>query len=116
MRKREALEDAALSEFQQELVQLGAVLKGDSHKDIYPERLVEGMTVAKAAAYVQDAFKTFLAEADRCRRSGADGSHVVVANPVEDDSAAAAAVVKKKSFLTKVLGCFACGAQSPTSE
>jgi hypothetical protein len=42
------------------------MLNGDCHKDIYPEKLGEDMTVAEAAAYMQDVFKTFLAEVDKC--------------------------------------------------
>lgn len=114
MRQTAALEEAGLSEFQRELVQLGAVLKGDCrNRDIYHDKLGEDMTVAEAAAYVQEAFKTFLAEADKCQKNGADGSHVVVVKPVQENRAGAAAA--KESFTTRLLGCFACGKQSPTS-
>lgn len=108
MRESGAAEQARLSEFQQELVQLGAVLNGDYTKDIYPHKLVEEMTVAEAARYLQDAFKTFLKECERCKKQGADDSYIVVVNP------AAAAAAKKQSFVTKMLGCFACGEQSET--
>ena len=85
----EVLKYRKLLEFQQELGQLGAVLNSDCQKDIYPHKLVEGMTVAGAARHLQDAFKTFLGECEKCRENGADGSHIVAVNPTD----------KKQSFV-----------------
>ncbi|KAE8721401.1 Non-specific phospholipase C5 [Hibiscus syriacus] len=55
-RHSKAKETAKLSDFQEELVQMAAVLKGDHKSDIYPHKLVENMTVAEAAEYVHGAF------------------------------------------------------------
>ncbi|XP_020262700.1 non-specific phospholipase C3-like, partial [Asparagus officinalis] len=107
----EAAEQSKLSEFQQELVQLGAVLNGDYIKDIYPYKLVEQMTVAEAANYTQEAFRTFLNECEKCKKNGADGSYVVVVNPAKGTAAADDNnnEQKKKSVVTKMFGCFVCG-------
>jgi phospholipase C len=71
-------EEAKLSEFQEELVQLAAVLNGDHRKDIYPDKLVENMTVGEAAKYVQEAFKKFQDECAKARESGVDEDEIVV--------------------------------------
>ncbi|XP_039122562.1 LOW QUALITY PROTEIN: non-specific phospholipase C4-like [Dioscorea cayenensis subsp. rotundata] len=59
MRKTDAAEEANLSDFQKELVQLAATLNGDHKKDIYPNKLVENMTVAQGAQYSKDSLKVF---------------------------------------------------------
>lgn len=103
LRPTEAAETAKLSEFQTELVHLGAVLNGDHAKDIYPHKLVENMTVADGAQYVQNALKTFLEECENCRNNGFDGTHVVVVNPARD-----ATVQDTRSLLQKMLSCLLC--------
>ncbi|CAD5164299.1 unnamed protein product [Musa acuminata subsp. malaccensis] len=103
LRPTEAAETAKLSEFQTELVHLGAVLNGDHTKDTYPHKLVENMTVADGAQYVQDALQTFLEECENCRNNGFDGSHVVVVNPARD-----ATVQDTRSLLQKMLSCLLC--------
>uniref|UniRef100_A0A0D9ZFX9 Uncharacterized protein n=1 Tax=Oryza glumipatula TaxID=40148 RepID=A0A0D9ZFX9_9ORYZ len=103
----EAAEQAALTEFQEELVQLGAVLNGDhADEDVYPRKLVEGMTVAEAASYCNAAFKAWMDECDRCRKCGEDGSHIptVVKPPPPSTSSSGSS-----SFASKLLSCFACG-------
>lgn len=85
-------------------MQLGAVLNGDHAKDIYPDKLVEGMTVAEAAKYCNDAFKRFLEECENCRKNGADGSHIVVVKPTNDEPPPK----KKTSFASKMFACFTC--------
>ncbi|THU69491.1 hypothetical protein C4D60_Mb08t14970 [Musa balbisiana] len=104
LRPTEAAETAKLSEFQTELVHLGAVLNGDHAKDIYPHKLVENMTVADGAQYVQNALKTFFEECENCRNNGFDGSHVVVVNPPARD----ATVQDTRSSLQKMLSCLLC--------
>lgn len=112
MRPTEAAEDAKLSEFQQELVQLGATLNGDCTKEIYPHKLVEGMTVAEGAQYVQDAFKTFLGECEKSKKKGEGGSHIVCVKPATEPAvqppAEPAVQKKKKSFAGKMFACLAC--------
>ncbi|RRT36288.1 hypothetical protein B296_00054799 [Ensete ventricosum] len=102
LRPTDAAETAKLSEFQTELVHLGAVLNGDHAKDIYPHKLVVSMTVADGARYVQNALKTFFDECENCRNNGADGSHVVVVNnPARD----ATVQQETRSSWQKMLSC-----------
>ncbi|CAN6461089.1 unnamed protein product [Victoria cruziana] len=100
LRKEEAKEEGKLSEFQQELVQLAAQLNGDCKKDIYPDKLVEEMTVARAAEYVQGAFKLFLDACDRCRKNGMDESETVGIDHLSKQ--------RSKTFIKKVFACFVC--------
>jgi len=94
-------EEAKLSEFQEELVQLAAVLNGDHRKDIYPDKLVENMTVAEAAKYVQQAFKKFQDECAKARESGTDEDEIVVC-ATEYSSA------PSKSFAHRLFSCLIC--------
>ncbi|KAJ6804466.1 putative non-specific phospholipase C4 [Iris pallida] len=81
LRPTEAAEDRNLSDFQKELVQMAAVLNGDYATDVFPDRLVEEMTVAQAASYVLEAFDAFKSACRKCQKNGEDGDHIVVANP-----------------------------------
>lgn len=99
LRSTAAAEHAPLSEFQEELVQLAAVLNGDHTKDAYPSKLVQGMTVAQAARYCNDAFKAFLDECDRCKKCGQDGCYIPTVSPAPDK--------KKTSFASKLMACLA---------
>ena len=81
LRERGANEDALISDFQSELVQLAAVLNGDHTKERYPDKLVQGMTVADAAQYVNDACQKFREECDRCIQAGMDESHIPIVEP-----------------------------------
>ena len=105
LREAEAKENAKLSEFQEELVQMAATLCGDHNKDIYPHKLVENMTVDEAVGYVNTAFKKFLDECERARESGTDESHDI---PIPRDQPVPA---KSKSFASKFLSCIACGSK-----
>ncbi|KAF3958725.1 hypothetical protein CMV_016391 [Castanea mollissima] len=89
---------AKLSEFQEELVQLAAVLNGDHRKETYPDKLVENMTVVEAAKYVKDAFKTFLDECDKARASGVSEEEIVVC----------ATSPSSKSLASKLFSCLIC--------
>ncbi|KAK8944947.1 hypothetical protein KSP39_PZI007866 [Platanthera zijinensis] len=106
MKTTEAAEDRELSDFQRDLVQLASVLNGDHMKDIFPHGLVQGMTVAQAARYTQEAFKIFLHEAERCQGSGAGGSYVVELPPAAERVEEEKKV--KSSRYSKWLACFAC--------
>ncbi|VAH95995.1 unnamed protein product [Triticum turgidum subsp. durum] len=105
MRPAEAAEHATISDFQAELVQLGAALNGDHAKDTYPHKLVEGMTVADAARYCNGAFKAFQDECERCKKCGKDGSHIPTMPPLPPSK-------KRSGFASKMLACFACGHSS----
>ena len=109
LRRTAAAEQAPLSEFQEELVQLAAVLNGDHTKDLYPHKLVEGMTVAEAARYCVDAFKAFHDECEKYMKRGEDGSHIPTVKPSlsgkdKDKS--------KSSFVSKALACLPCARPS----
>lgn len=93
-------DEGKLSEFQEELVQLAAVLNGDHRKDTYPDKLVENMTVAEAAKYVQVAFKKFKDECEKAREGGADEDEIVVC--------ATNASSSSKSIVHKLVSCFIC--------
>lgn len=103
MRERGAKEDVPVSDFQSELVQLAAVLNGDHTKEIYPDKLVEGMTVAEAADYVKDACEKFFKECDRCIKAGMDGSHIPIVAPKVPENQSTG------SRAWKILACFGCG-------
>lgn len=97
-------EDAKLSDFQEEMVQLAAVLNGDHRKDIYPDKLVENMTVAVGANYVQEGFKKFLNECEKARASGVDEEEIVecaTSPPLSSSS-------HNKSFVHKIFSCLIC--------
>ncbi|KAL6654889.1 hypothetical protein ACP70R_008354 [Stipagrostis hirtigluma subsp. patula] len=101
LRSAEAEEHREISEFQTELVQLGAVLNGDHGTHAYENgKLAEGMTVAAAAEYCRDAFDRFLQECERCRECGMDGSHIPTVRPQADPAA--------PSFLSQLCGIFSC--------
>ena len=105
LREAEAKENAKLSEFQEELVQMAATLCGDCRKeDIYPHKLVENMTVGEAVDYVKDAFKRFLDECERAKESGADESTICV--PLIDLPPTRP---NKKSMASKFFSCLVCG-------
>ncbi|XP_006663021.2 non-specific phospholipase C4-like [Oryza brachyantha] len=113
LREAEAEEHREISEFQAELVQLGAALNGDHDKEGYdPEGLVQGMTVAAAAAYCGDAFDLFREECHRCRDSGMDGSHVPMVQPAPAPAPAPVdppePAPARPSALSKLCGCLPC--------
>ncbi|KAK6162747.1 hypothetical protein DH2020_002588 [Rehmannia glutinosa] len=102
MRESEANEDAKLSEFQEELVQMCAVLKGDHGKDIFPHNIVKDMKVVEAVDYVGGAFQKFKDDCDIAIKNGADESHIVcLANQPQKRVS--------KSLKRKLFSCLACG-------
>ncbi|KAL6964877.1 Non-specific phospholipase C4, partial [Sarracenia purpurea var. burkii] len=105
LRATEAKENAKLTEFQEELVQMAATLCGDHKKDIYPDKLVENMTVGQAVKYVNSAFKKFL---DECEKEMDNGAGESSATPKVEPAAQA----KSKSFASKFFSCIACGSRS----
>ncbi|XP_039158710.1 non-specific phospholipase C2-like [Eucalyptus grandis] len=79
--KGEANEDAEPSEFQQELLQLAAVLKGDHIFTSYPERLGKEMTVREGKEYMEDAVKSFFEAGLYAKKMGVDGEQIVKMRP-----------------------------------
>ena len=105
LREGEAKEEAQLSEFQSELVQMAATLNGDHAKDVYPHKLVENLTVSEAVKYCDSAFKVFLNEYEKAKESGMDESHVVVCAA---SSAESKRLESPKSFAQKIFSCLVC--------
>ncbi|KAJ4785632.1 Non-specific phospholipase C4 [Rhynchospora pubera] len=110
LREIGANEEAKISDFQRELVQMAAALNGDCTKDIYPDKLAEGMTVAEAAHYVNDAYKIFREECDRCIKAGMDGSYIPTMDPKEPANKPCPLPV------CGMLACFGCNTNTSTSK
>ncbi|GMH10328.1 hypothetical protein Nepgr_012169 [Nepenthes gracilis] len=81
IRQGEANEDAKLSEFQQELLQLAAVLKGDDTLTSYPEKIGKQMTVKQAKDYMTDAMKRFMEVGLVAKKMGVSGEQIVKMRP-----------------------------------
>ncbi|RYQ87915.1 hypothetical protein Ahy_B09g095441 isoform D [Arachis hypogaea] len=97
-----AQEQAKLSDLQVELVQMAATLNGDHKKSIYPNKLVENMTVSDAVKYIEDAFSTFLDECNKAKQSGVDGSQIV------DCADKNKSTPNSNNFFHKLLSCIVC--------
>ncbi|KAJ6385409.1 hypothetical protein OIU77_028566 [Salix suchowensis] len=81
VRKSEPNEDAKLSEFQQELLQLAAVLKGDHIFTSYPDKIGKEMTVKQGNAYMEDALKRFFEAGLYAKSMGVDEEQIVQMRP-----------------------------------
>ncbi|KAG5629020.1 hypothetical protein H5410_000737 [Solanum commersonii] len=81
IRKGEANEDKNISEFQEELVQLAAVLKGDHLLTSYPEKIGKGMTVRQGKAYMEDAVKRFFEAGYAAKKIGVDEEQIIQMRP-----------------------------------
>lgn len=102
MRDFEPNEDEAkLTDYQGEMVQMAATLNGDYNKDLYPHKLVENMTVSEAVKYVGDAYKVYCDECSKAKESGADEHHVVSFEALLPKSS-------PKSFGQKLFSCLIC--------
>lgn len=81
MRSTPAKEDGKLSEFQKELVQLAAVIKGDHILKSFPDEIGNRMNVKKANDYVEDAMKRFVEASMEAIKLGASESTIVEMKP-----------------------------------
>ncbi|XP_059625004.1 non-specific phospholipase C2 [Cornus florida] len=81
IRQGGAKEDAKLSEFQQEMLQLAAALKGDDILTSYPKNIGKEMTVKEGKEYMEDAVKRFLEAGLAAKRMGVDGENIVKMRP-----------------------------------
>lgn len=101
LRDFEAQEHKKLSDFQEDIVQLAAILKGHQKADF------EEMTVAEAAKYTDEAFQVFMEECVKAHKNGAAEDHVVVIQSTEQemDHSDNKADVKPKSFFQKLISC-----------
>ncbi|KAL1555197.1 Phosphatidylglycerol/phosphatidylinositol transfer protein [Salvia divinorum] len=81
IRETDANEDAPLSEFQQELVQLAAVLKGENILSSFPCNIALNMTVRQGADYMDEAVKSFLEAGFAAKKMGVDPEQIVKMRP-----------------------------------
>ncbi|XP_057430393.1 non-specific phospholipase C2 [Lotus japonicus] len=81
IRKSGPNEDAKLSEFQQELIQLAAVIKGDNIFTSYPDTIGKDMTVKQGKDYMDDAAKRFFEAGRYARKMGVSEEHIVQMKP-----------------------------------
>lgn len=80
LRPRGPQEDASLSEFQVELIQLASQLNGDYVLNTYPD-IGKSMTVGEANRYAEDAVKRFLEAGKAALKAGANDSAIVTMRP-----------------------------------
>lgn len=106
LRDFDANEDRKLSDFQEELVQLAASLKGDLK---IKDKPIEGMTVARAAEYSNEAFKVFMDECAKAKENGAAEDSVVVVETTEQEQQQEIITSKHnpepKSFVQRLFSC-----------
>lgn len=81
IREGDAKEDAPLSEFQQEMLQLAAVLKGEDILTSYPKKIGKQMTVKQGTAYMENAVKTFLEAGYAAKKMGVNEEQIVKMMP-----------------------------------
>ncbi|XP_034886910.1 non-specific phospholipase C2 isoform X1 [Populus alba] len=81
VRESEPNEDAKLTEFQQELLQLAAVLKGDHILTSYPDKIGKEMTVKQGNDYMEDALKRFFEAGLYAKSMGVDEEQIVQMRP-----------------------------------
>lgn len=81
IRDGEANEEAKLSEFQQELMQLASVLNGDHLLTSLQERIAKQMNVREGIAYMRGAVKRFFEAGVSAKRMGVDEEQIVKMRP-----------------------------------
>uniref|UniRef100_A0A0D6R088 Uncharacterized protein n=1 Tax=Araucaria cunninghamii TaxID=56994 RepID=A0A0D6R088_ARACU len=81
IRKSGAQEEAKLSEFQEELVQLAAQLNGDYTLKSYPDELGKKMNVREANKYIEDSVARFLEASRLAIKLGAHDNEIVKMRP-----------------------------------
>lgn len=108
MRTRDfdAREDDELSDFQQELVQLAAAVKGDLTIDFSLDDLLKNINVGGGQTYVEDAFKKFFDEGKKAKENGADESETV---PISNSTAQPQSQrATPTTHLQKLFSCLIC--------
>ncbi|QHO05536.1 non-specific phospholipase C2 isoform X2 [Arachis ipaensis] len=81
MRQGEAKEDGKMSEFQQELIQLAAVIKGENILTSYPDRVGKKMTVKQGKDYMEKAVRRFFEAGRYAKKMGVSDDHIVQMKP-----------------------------------
>ncbi|CAN1227588.1 Non-specific phospholipase C4 [Linum perenne] len=102
-RQYKAKGEAKLNEFQEVMVQMTAALLGEHKKknSNYPDKLVQGMTVADALKFSDDGYKKFIDECGKARANGADDNDIIVCFAEE-------AAANSKSAFHKFFSCLVC--------
>eukprot|EP00253_Pinus_taeda_P000479 PITA_00479 len=103
LRHTEAKEDAALHDFQTELVLLAASLNGDHALDSYPDELPKKMNVGDACAYAERGVKRFLDACETAIRNGED-PETIVKLPCETPPSRS----RIRQFLANLGSCLVC--------
>ncbi|CAL9108304.1 unnamed protein product [Musa textilis] len=81
IRQTEANEEAPLSEFQQELMQLASVLNGDHLLTGFQEKVLKHMNVKQGIAYADSAVKRFFEAGLAAKKMGVDNEQIVQMRP-----------------------------------
>jgi len=81
IRQTEADEEAKLSEFQQEIIQLASVLNGDHQLASLQDRIRDEMNVREGIDYMKAAVKRYFEAGASARRMGVDGEQIVKMRP-----------------------------------
>lgn len=76
-----ANENAKLTEFQQELMQLAAVMKGDNIFTSYPEAIGKDMSVKEGRQYMKEAVRRFFEAGRLAKRMGVNEDQIVQMRP-----------------------------------
>uniref|UniRef100_A0ACD5XEH3 Uncharacterized protein n=1 Tax=Avena sativa TaxID=4498 RepID=A0ACD5XEH3_AVESA len=78
IRQTEANEEAKLSSFQQEIVQLASVLNGDHQLSSLQERIREKMNVREGTAYMRNAVRRFFEAGMSAKRMGVSDDEQII--------------------------------------
>ncbi|CAO1940978.1 unnamed protein product [Urochloa humidicola] len=81
IRQTEANEEAKLSEFQQEIIQLASVLNGDHELTSLQDRIRDRMNVREGIDYMRSAVKRFFEAGMSAKRMGVDDEQIVKMRP-----------------------------------
>ncbi|XP_022153255.1 non-specific phospholipase C2 [Momordica charantia] len=81
IRNSPANENAKLTEFQQELMQLAAVMNGDSTLTSYPEAIGKEMSVKEGREYMKEAVRRFFEAGRLAKRMGVSEDQIVQMRP-----------------------------------
>ncbi|TVU36807.1 hypothetical protein EJB05_18755 [Eragrostis curvula] len=81
IRQTEANEEAKLSEFQQELIQLASVLNGDHLLTSLQDRIRDKMNVREGISYMKSSVKRFFEAGMSAKRMGVDDDQIVKMRP-----------------------------------
>jgi phospholipase C len=81
IRQTEANEEAKLSEFQQEIIQLASVLNGDHLLASLQDRIRDKMNVREGISYMRSSVKRFFEAGASAKRMGVNDEQIVKMRP-----------------------------------